>query len=134
MPAAAATPRRCRKAAGCRSAAWAAAEWSDALTRTETLMRTWLLILGMLLANAAHAGEWPQILGPTRSGVAQDETLLAAWPAGGPRVLWKQTLGEGYSGVAVSGGKVIAFDRIENQERVQAFDAATGKPLWEAKF
>jgi hypothetical protein len=34
------------------------------------------------------AGDWPQLLGPARNGVAVGEKLHAAWPTGGPRVVW----------------------------------------------
>ena len=89
----------------------------------------------LLAVSAAWAGDWPQILGPNRDGkAAADEKLLEAWPARGPKVLWRHKLGSGYGGVAVAGGKAIAFHRVGDEERVQAFDAATGKPLWEADF
>jgi outer membrane protein assembly factor BamB len=87
--------------------------------------------------DSAHAlaGDWPQILGPGRHGKASaDEKLEGAWPAGGPKVLWRQKLGAGYAGVAVAAGKAIAFHRVDDQERVEAFDAASGKPLWKVDF
>lgn len=92
------------------------------------------IILVALLPAFALAGEWPQILGPARNGIAEKEQLLVTWPAAGPRVVWKVPLGEGYGGVAVSGGKVIVFDRSDDQERVQALDPASGKPLWTTKY
>lgn len=94
-----------------------------------------MLAAGFLVAPLACAGDWPQILGPHRDGkAAADEKLLESWPAGGPKVLWKQKLGAGYAGVAVAGGKVVAFHRVDDQERVEAFDAASGKSLWKADF
>ena len=93
------------------------------------------LTILLLVVGAAPAGDWPQILGPKRDGkAAADEQLLETWPAGGPKVLWRQKLGSGYAGVAVAGGKAIAFHRVDDQERIQAFDAASGKPLWKADF
>ncbi|HEX5104076.1 MAG TPA: PQQ-binding-like beta-propeller repeat protein, partial [Pirellulaceae bacterium] len=83
----------------------------------------------------AQAGDWPQILGANRDGkAAADEKLLESWPAAGPKVLWRQKLGSGYAGVAVAEGKVIAFHRVGDVERVEAFDSATGKSLWKADF
>ncbi len=88
--------------------------------------------LGVILAaSAARGGDWPQILGPGRTGVAAaDERLADSWPAGGPRPLWKRPVGVGHAGVAVVGGRVILFHREENREIVEALDAATGKTLW----
>ena len=37
----------------------------------------------------AAAGDWPQILGPDRNGIAaNDEVLADEWPADGPSTLW----------------------------------------------
>lgn len=82
-------------------------------------------------ATAAAAGDWPQILGPTRNGIAAaDERLADAWPADGPRTVWSREAGAGYAGVAVVGERVILFHRVGDREVVEALDAATGKPLW----
>jgi outer membrane protein assembly factor BamB len=49
-------------------------------------------------------------------------------------MLWSANVGSGYSGPAVVNGKVILFHRVDDQERVEAFDAQTGKSLWKADF
>ena len=38
-----------------------------------------LTLLAVFATSDAYAGDWPQILGPQRNGVAVDETI-AAWP------------------------------------------------------
>ena len=90
--------------------------------------------LGVVLATAsARGGDWPQILGPGRAGVAAvDEKLADSWPADGPRAAWKRPVGAGHAGVAVVGERVILFHREDNREIVEALDAATGKTLWRA--
>lgn len=86
-----------------------------------------------LMMAAASAGEWPQILGPGRSGIAAaDERLADRWPDSGPRELWRRNVGAGYAGVAVAAGRAILFHRLADREVVEAFDAATGTPLWKA--
>jgi outer membrane protein assembly factor BamB len=80
----------------------------------------------------AGAGDWPQILGPSRDGVAAaDEQLAAVWPPTGPRVQWSRTVGSGYAGVAVTGDTVVLFHRIDDREVVEALDAATGASRWQ---
>jgi len=80
----------------------------------------------------AGAGDWPQILGPSRDGVATaDERLAAAWPPAGPRVQWSRTVGSGYAGVAVAGDTVVLFHRVDDQEVVEALDATTGASRWQ---
>ena len=93
-----------------------------------------MLLALLALASAARGGDWPQILGPNRDGKAHEESLLASWPKAGPKILWRAKLGSGYAGLAVADGKAVAFHRVGDVERVQAFDAATGKSLWQADF
>lgn len=84
-------------------------------------------------AAQAAAGDWPQILGPHRNGVADGERIQP-WGAGGPRTLWTYPLGEGYAGPAVLGERVVVFHRVGDIERVEALDAATGQSRWKADF
>lgn len=78
------------------------------------------------------AGDWPQILGPQRNGVAaSDESLLKSWGTDGPKVLWTSTVGDGFAGTAVVGNRVIVFDREASRERVRCLDAVSGKTVWE---
>ena len=44
---------------------------------------------------AAVAGSWTEFRGPARDGVYRQRPVAATWPAGGPRLLWKQPVGEG---------------------------------------
>jgi outer membrane protein assembly factor BamB len=80
------------------------------------------------------AGDWPQILGTNRNGHAEDEQLVDAWPSGGPKLVWKRKVGRGFAGVAVQGRRAIVFHRIDDQEVVEALDAATGKTIWKQSF
>ena len=57
-------------------------------------------LFGGLFSTTAQAGDWPQILGPNRDGVAEDEELLEKWPAKGPKQLWSYSLGSGYAAAA----------------------------------
>lgn len=77
------------------------------------------------------AGDWPQILGPERNGIAAaDERLADAWPADGPPVVWRRPVGSGFSGVAVVGTRVVLFHRDDDREVVEVLDAATGASVW----
>jgi len=90
-------------------------------------------IVAYPLAVAAHAGDWPQILGPHRNGIAAaDESLADAWPAAGPPTEWRREVGAGYAGVAVAAGRTFLFHRVAGEEVVEALDAAAGKTLWRA--
>ena len=95
-------------------------------------LRLWVALAAVGCPLAASAGDWPQILGPHRSGVADGEKLAAAWPAGGPKKLWTYKLGSGYAGPAVAGNRAIVFHRVEDSEIVEAIDVVSGKSLWKA--
>jgi outer membrane protein assembly factor BamB len=79
------------------------------------------------------AGDWSQILGPHRNGVAEDEQLLNEWPARfEPR--WAHAVGSGYAGPAVAGRRVVVFHGDGEVERVEALHAATGQVIWSRTF
>ena len=80
------------------------------------------------------AGDWPQILGPHRNGVADAEQIADAWPTGGPKTLWQREVGTGFAGVAVSKGTAILFHRVGEQEIVVALNAHTDKEKWKSAF
>jgi len=88
----------------------------------------------LALPSAVFAGDWPQILGPQRNGVATGEKLPDRWPAKGPTVVWKFPLGQGYAGPAVVGKRVVVFHRTAGQERLEAVSLETGKSEWKADF
>jgi outer membrane protein assembly factor BamB len=92
------------------------------------------LALGLLFVSTAHGGDWPQILGPHRDGVADKESLADRWPADGPKKLWRRDAGMGLAGVAVAEGRVVLFHRVGKEELIEAMDAKTGRPLWKAAF
>jgi outer membrane protein assembly factor BamB len=93
----------------------------------------WLLCCSLLLTcpGSSVAGDWPQILGPTRSGVASDDEKLAdSWPAAGPAVTWQKEVGSGYSGLAVAGPRAYLYHRIGDSDVLEALNPVTGETLW----
>ncbi|MEY4176581.1 MAG: hypothetical protein RLY70_155 [Planctomycetota bacterium] len=103
--------------------------------------RNW--ILGVVLAGAAQfagpalaqvpskLGDWPQWRGPNRDGISQETMLLKSWPKDGPTQLWQvDTVGAGYSSLAVKDGRIFTQGDLDGVEHALALDAATGKMLW----
>ncbi len=93
--------------------------------------------LAALLAGASVTiqalDDWPQWRGPRRDGVSAERGLLKTWPQSGPPLAWKATgAGQGYSSFAVAGGRLYTLGAREDREHVIAFDAASGKRLWDA--
>ena len=75
--------------------------------------------------------DWPQFGGPRRDFSLTPGELPTGWPEQGPKVLWKLPLGDGYSGIAVSGGVLYTMYETRDSDAVIALDAKSGKTLWE---
>jgi outer membrane protein assembly factor BamB len=76
-------------------------------------------------------GEWPQWRGPHRDGINPETGLLKEWPAGGPRVAWQiETVGVGYSSVAIKDGRLFTQGDLDGVEHVIALGVEDGKVLW----
>jgi outer membrane protein assembly factor BamB len=106
----------------------------------------------VLMAAPAWADDWPQWLGPERDGVWRETGLLDRFPAGGPNVLWRRPIENGFSGPAVVGGRVYVTDRARarndkgesllptrdggfpGKERVLCLDGSDGKVLWKHEY
>ncbi len=93
-----------------------------------------VLLIVLICHSHGSAFDWPQILGPNRNGQAVGEPAIKIWSADGPALLWKQELGEGYAGPAVTGDRVTVFHRIGDVERIESFHARTGESQWRTDF
>jgi outer membrane protein assembly factor BamB len=92
-----------------------------------------LPLVPCLLVDAAAADDWPQWRGPARDGAWRESGLIERLPEGSIPLRWRVAIGSGYSAPSVADGRVCVTDRVEEPEpaeRVLAFDAATGAPLW----
>jgi outer membrane protein assembly factor BamB len=85
-------------------------------------------------AQTQTAADWPQFFGPQRNGIYSGPPLLEKWPVGGPRVVWRKTVGLGFSGPVVSEGRMILFHRVGDEEVVESFNALTGAPQWKYSY
>ena len=100
------------------------------------MKKVFTLMVGLSLTTAATllGDDWPQWNGPNRDGKSADTGLLAKWPEGGPKLVWKITgVGKGYSQVSVVGDRIYTMGDKEDAGDVLAFNAADGKLLWSTK-
>lgn len=77
--------------------------------------------------------DWPQWRGPNRDGISKETGLLKVWPDGGPKVVWKSPIGDGYSAVSISQGRIYTMDSKGQEEYVVCLDQTSGKELWRTK-
>jgi outer membrane protein assembly factor BamB len=73
--------------------------------------------------------DWPQWRGPRGDQISR-ERLPDQWPPGGPQVLWAADVGLGYSSPVFAGGRVYLFSLTGGKDVLTAFDANSGKILW----
>jgi outer membrane protein assembly factor BamB len=119
--------------------------------RTLALLILTFLTFATSLSPSARADDWPQWLGPKRDGVWRETGLIDAFPKEGPVVRWRATIGSGYGGPAVTGGRVYVMDRelnpgaakpkdpfqrvtVPGTERVVCLDESDGKVIWAHEY
>ena len=94
---------------------------------------TAVAFLSFVLLQPASA-EWNQWLGPNRDGKSPETGLLAAWPESGPKQVWQvESLGAGFSSLAVASGKLFTQGVKNGKQFLIALDAETGETVWETE-
>lgn len=90
------------------------------------------LVLLLIIASAsASAAEWPRFHGPNNDNVSPDTGLLKTWPDGGPSRIWEASgIGEGYSTVAIAGGRLYTSGSIDGDCVITALDTE-GNIAWQ---
>lgn len=82
--------------------------------------------------------DWPQYRGPDQNSVSPEKGLLHEWPEGGPKVLWKAKISQGWGCPSVMGDDVVYAGTIlatggwehSDMETVVCLDAESGKERW----
>jgi outer membrane protein assembly factor BamB len=90
----------------------------------------------VLTAAGAMGGDWPQFRGANRDNISTETGLYRSWPAGGPKVLWKTPVCEGYAGAAIKDDRVYLndYDNVKKEHLVRCISLATGKDLWQWSY
>ncbi len=105
------------------------------MIRFSTLpLASMILVAGMSVAFAlppeSGGEDWPQYRGSHRDGVASAGDKPLAWPAAGPRVVWKKDAGAGFSQLAVRDGAIFTGVADGTDEFAVRLDGETGQELW----
>jgi outer membrane protein assembly factor BamB len=98
-------------------------------------------LAGAILPGAEPASQpdWPQWRGPARDGCSPDVGLMKTFPTSGPKIVWKEPVGRGFSSVAISGGRLFTMGQEEPMsgrvtEVVVCRDAQTGREIWKFAY
>jgi outer membrane protein assembly factor BamB len=78
--------------------------------------------------------DWPRFLGPLGNNISSETNLLERWSTAGPKIVWQQEIGSGYSAPSVLGNRLVLHHRLKNQEVIECFDARTGISLWRSSY
>ncbi len=93
------------------------------------------LLFQPALQELGSSGDWPQFLGPQRTGQVAERELDLDWSDADPEVLWVAKVGEGFGGAAIKDGEVFVFDRDgETSDVLRVFDLETGAKLWSSSY
>ncbi len=95
-----------------------------------------LSICILLTAVAVLGGDWPQFRGPNRDNISTETGLYRTWPAGGPKVLWKTPVCEGYAGAAIKDSRLYLndYNNVKKEHLVRCISLADGKDIWQWSY
>jgi outer membrane protein assembly factor BamB len=112
-----------------------ATDWDPRGSKTRPAAWMAICVCVAALPMCGRADDWPQWRGPERSNISKETGLLKEWPSDGPPLVWKtEGLGDGVASLAVAGGRIFTVGSRGEDEFALAFDAGTGKKLWEMKI
>jgi len=66
--------------------------------------------------SVSSTSDFPQFLGPDRTGMLQAPTLNRDWAANPPKILWRQPVGAAWSGWAVVGARALTQEQLGEKE------------------
>jgi outer membrane protein assembly factor BamB len=92
-----------------------------------------ILILAVCLCSPVFASDWQTFRGPNQNGTISDGKFAIS-NEGSLAVAWRSAIGSGYSGIAVSNGRVVTLFSDQDNDVAAAFDATSGKELWRYKI
>jgi outer membrane protein assembly factor BamB len=84
------------------------------------------------IADAGHVATtaFSQFLGSQRNAIVQRRQFEVPKSAAEMKVLWRQPIGEGWSGFAITGGRCITLEQRGTEECVTCYRLADGELLW----
>lgn len=93
-----------------------------------------LAVWTVLSFQATVAEDWPWFLGPRHTGVSGETQLNLDWTKKTPAVLWKGSVGTGYSAPSVLGDRLVIHHRKGDQEIVSCRNIADGTEVWTHEY
>ena len=79
------------------------------------------------------ATDYPQFLGQNRNGVISTTQLKLDWESSPPKLVWRRSVGAGWSGFAIAGNSAITQEQEDDWEKVVCYELHTGDVQWSHK-
>lgn len=86
------------------------------------------------LSPDAVTADWPRFLGPTDNVKTSETHLLERFPEGGLKKVWELEKGISYTTPVIAGGKLVIFNRFDDEEVIQCLEPETGKQFWSHRY
>ncbi len=74
--------------------------------------------------------DFPQFLGPQRTGWVRSPELARDWESNPPRLIWQRTIGPGWSSFAANQNYAVTMEQRGEEECVVCYELATGNSVW----
>ncbi len=92
----------------------------------------WLVLWATPLLG--FGADWPGIRGANSDARVSDLDLSLPWPEGGPPVLWRVKLGQGYSGFAMIGERAYTQAQSPAGQFVVCIAMSSGEVIWKSRY
>ncbi|MEZ6094485.1 MAG: PQQ-binding-like beta-propeller repeat protein [Pirellulaceae bacterium] len=89
-----------------------------------------LVVKMIVLTGVLSAQEWTALRGPTGNGIAAPDLNLAR-PDVSMNIVWKKTIGSGYSSVVASGERLIVLFSEGTDDVIACLNCADGSLIWQ---
>ncbi|MBT3751269.1 MAG: PQQ-binding-like beta-propeller repeat protein [Bacteroidetes bacterium] len=91
--------------------------------------------ISLLSLKSGDQGSWEQFRGNNRNGASIETNINEEWLSNSPELVWKKSIGSGFSELLVSNGKVFTMtgektDSLKGLEFMVAYDAKTSEEVW----
>lgn len=91
--------------------------------------------VALLSSSSLEASDWTRFGGPNSDFTVAAADLARAWPAEGPKELWRVELGEhGHATPLMQGDRVYVFVREGDNDVLAALDAGSGEVVWRVSY
>lgn len=85
-------------------------------------------------AREAADHDWPCWRGTEHNGITPETAWTWQWNSNGPTVLWRASVGKGFSSFAVAKGRVYTLGNTAETDTVYCLAADTGAVLWRHSY